>query len=222
MGYDQSYYQRNKDRLNALARARYSNPEWRAKNYPNHVARARRQRLNQRARLRRICEHCQKEFAPTFGKKKYCSESCRVEAARIRVKIHRSKPEIRSQINRIQNQRYKSDPCSRLRRIVSGSVSHALKVKGNQKGGSVLDFLPYSIPQLKAHLEKFFDNTNGFSWENHGTVWHIDHVIPQCLFQYSSLDSKAFRDCWALSNLQPLEKIENIRKGGRYFPDYQI
>jgi len=32
---------------------------------------------------------------------------------------------------------------------------------------------------------------------------------------YTSLDDKLFQECWALSNLQPLEKIANVKKGNR-------
>ena len=54
------------------------------------------------------------------------------------------------------------------------------------------------------------------NWKNYGSYWHIDHIKPKTLFNYSSPEDKEFIKCWSLSNLQPLEKITNIKKGNRY------
>jgi hypothetical protein len=52
--------------------------------------------------------------------------------------------------------------------------------------------------------------------ENYGSYWHIDHIKPRSLFTYTSIEDEQFKKCWALSNLQPLEALENIRKGNKY------
>lgn len=52
------------------------------------------------------------------------------------------------------------------------------------------------------------------SWDNYGE-WHIDHKIPDCKFNYISVNDKEFQKCWALKNLQPLWAIENLRKGSK-------
>lgn len=62
---------------------------------------------------------------------------------------------------------------------------------------------------LAAHLERQF--LPGMTWENHGKVWHVDHIIPCAEFD---LTQKAeIRACFALSNLRPLGARENIQKG---------
>ena len=53
------------------------------------------------------------------------------------------------------------------------------------------------------------------TWDNHGEGWHVDHIIPQVNFSYTSLDDPAFLECWSLANLRPLASRENLRKGGR-------
>ena len=73
---------------------------------------------------------------------------------------------------------------------------------------SALHFTP---DQLRAHLEKQL--LPGMSWENYGTVWHIDHIIPVAAFNITSVDDFDFRRCWCLSNLRPLWKADNLRKG---------
>jgi len=106
-------------------------------------------------------------------------------------------------------------PEIKLRIQVANKVWRALKETKTTKVGSTMDYMPYSIPQLKAHIESFFNNTNGFTWKNHGVKWELDHVIPKTWFHYTSLDSKEFRDCWALSNLMPAPIRFNGEKGDR-------
>jgi 5-methylcytosine-specific restriction endonuclease McrA len=72
--------------------------------------------------------------------------------------------------------------------------------------------LLFSITDLKKHLEKQFDKY--MSWNNYGKYWHIDHIIPHSLFQYTSMEDQSFKDCWALNNLRPLEAKQNLSDGG--------
>ena len=62
-------------------------------------------------------------------------------------------------------------------------------------------FLLYTIDELIKHLEDKF--TDGMTWENYGK-WHIDHIIPDCSFEYTSIQDEEFQKCWSLKNLQPL------------------
>jgi 5-methylcytosine-specific restriction endonuclease McrA len=60
------------------------------------------------------------------------------------------------------------------------------------------------------------------SWENYGKfTWHIDHIIPVAVFNFSSFKDLDFKRCWALSNLQPLEAKKNHSKGCRVSKPFQ-
>ncbi|MBR0693700.1 hypothetical protein [Bradyrhizobium lablabi] len=62
------------------------------------------------------------------------------------------------------------------------------------------------VPHLEAQFEPWM------TWDNYGTEWHIDHRRP-----VSSFDLPAqIKECWALSNLQPLKAIDNLRKGASW------
>ncbi len=61
--------------------------------------------------------------------------------------------------------------------------------------------MPYTVQELISHIEKLF--VGGMCWENYGD-WHLDHIIPISLFTFNSYDHPEFKECWALSNLQPL------------------
>ena len=55
-----------------------------------------------------------------------------------------------------------------------------------------------------------FNMKSDMSWENYGTYWHVDHVFPCALFDFS--DEKERIKCFNWTNLTPLEAIENIKK----------
>lgn len=96
-----------------------------------------------------------------------------------------------------------------LRCVVSRSINQKLKNHGGSKNGSILTALPYSIENLKKHLESKFEP--GMSWENYGS-WHIDHIRPDSSFKYDKMSDDQFLESWSLSNLQPLWAMDNFRK----------
>ena len=119
----------------------------------------------------------------------------------------------KQRMNEYQNEWRKNNktPERRLRSNVSTAVYTALKHAGNIKGGKTFKYLTYTPSQLKVHLEKQFDEF--MSWDNYGTYWNVDHIVPQAALPYDSLEHPNFRKCWALSNLRPLKKKENSSKG---------
>lgn len=54
------------------------------------------------------------------------------------------------------------------------------------------------------------------NWNNYGSYWVIDHKKPKSLFKYYNPEDQAFRDCWCLANLQPLEVKENLNKSNKF------
>ena len=89
-----------------------------------------------------------------------------------------------------------------LRRRMRKALTH------NYKKSSAVKDLGCTIQELKQYLENQFQE--GMTWENYGN-WHIDHIRP-----ISSFEKKApVSDVWALSNLQPLWAIDNLRKNNK-------
>jgi hypothetical protein len=110
-----------------------------------------------------------------------------------------------------EKERRETDPAYKLRTNCSRMIRKAMM--GSKSNSSILDYLPYTMDELKRHLEKQFDDK--MTWNNYGSYWHIDHIVPQSSFAYSSMENQAFKDCWALSNLRPLEAMENIMKSNK-------
>lgn len=116
--------------------------------------------------------------------------------------------------NKVYKQKLRSNnPLFRLSGNCSRMISLALN--GRKENYSIWKFLPYTIDELKKHLESQFNEK--MSWNNYGSYWHLDHIIPQSSFSYINMRDDDFLKCWALNNLQPLEAIKNIKKSNRIF-----
>lgn len=85
-------------------------------------------------------------------------------------------------------------------------------LKGGKAGRSWTTLVDYSLDDLTQHIERQF--TGRMSWANMGR-WHIDHIVPRAAFDYQSPNDTAFKACWALTNLRPLWKRDNIRKSAK-------
>lgn len=68
--------------------------------------------------------------------------------------------------------------------------------------------------QAKQHIERQWKG--GMSWENHGTAWEIDHIVPASRFDVN--DPMQRLQMSHFTNLQPLWKRENRRKLNRVTP----
>jgi len=110
------------------------------------------------------------------------------------------------------NKRYREDIRFRLNILMGNNILKALK---KNKGGRHWESLVgYTIDELKSHLESMF--TDEMNWENHGRVWHIDHIKPKSWFKFNSNEDEEFQQCWSLDNLQPLLTEDNLRKNNKW------
>jgi 16S rRNA G966 N2-methylase RsmD len=123
-------------------------------------------------------------------------------------------------IRRKLREKSKSNVCIKLRNLIRSRVNEAINSTGKSKGGkSVLRFLPYSMEELKAYLESNFEDW--MNWDNYGDLskgvrtWNIDHIMPQSMFEYESMEHANFNRCWSLKNLRPYDSKENFADGNR-------
>lgn len=88
-----------------------------------------------------------------------------------------------------------------LRQCIRGQIADMII----QNMGRVEDLIGYSIDELILHLESHFNEK--INWETRKD-WHIDHIKPRSSFKIDQI-----KECFDLSNLRPLDKIENMKKG---------
>ncbi len=176
------------------------------------------------------CEHCGVVGKRSAGKQKYCDE-CREDAkrvqntvaardrrrtpeakesARLRSAVRSRTSESRAYAVEYEKKRTATDPKFAIDRRMKAQIGNALRSSKAGRGWQQL--VGYTTDELMRRLESLF--LPGMTWENR-SEWHIDHIIPKTRFHYTGTDDPVFSACWALSNLQPLWAVENIKKGAR-------
>lgn len=108
----------------------------------------------------------------------------------------------------IYDKKRNMDLVRKLGQCVSRSMYNALKQ--NKAGQHWEDLVTYDFRQLKEHLENQFDEH--MNWDNMGSYWEIDHIMPQKMFHFTSPTDKQFKLCWSLKNLRPLEWRANRQR----------
>jgi hypothetical protein len=123
---------------------------------------------------------------------------------------------------KLYEQKTKNNVNKKIRKRISNSVYQAIKRNKSVKKGSILSKLPYTIQELRDHLEKQFEpwmnwdnwkQYNPKTWDDNDQstwTWNIDHIEYQKDLLYDSMDHPNFLKCWDLSNLRPYNAKKNI------------
>jgi len=123
---------------------------------------------------------------------------------RIKESIRRRKPENRGK----QRTRIKTDPQFKLKYRMRSRLRSALISIRIKKEKRTIEYLGCSISFLKDYLNCLLEP--GWTWDNYGKMWHIDHIRPCQSFILTREEHR--QKCFHYSNLQPLKGQENIRK----------
>lgn len=98
---------------------------------------------------------------------------------------------------------------------IDGTMSNRIRasLKKGKEGRGWEECVNYTLQDLINHLQLQFNLF--MTWDNYGSYWHLDHIIPKSYFEYTSTTDQAFKDCWGLDNLQPLESYVNMMKSNK-------
>jgi hypothetical protein len=108
--------------------------------------------------------------------------------------------------------RLKNDSLFRMVRSLRSRLLLAFKQQNTKKLNSTFKLTGCTKQELRQHLvSKFRD---GMTLENHGPIWHIDHIRPCASFDLS--DPAQAAACFHYSNLQPLFAKENRMKSDKF------
>lgn len=136
------------------------------------------------------CKFCKK---PIFGLGKHTLHFCkRVECIKQR-----------REASRIQN-RIADNIRTRVLRVVTRGW----------KSAHTLQLVGCSAKSLRLHLQNRF--MRGMNWNNYGSYWHIDHIMPCASFDLTNPAEQ--RACFHYSNLRPLYKKKNRAKSDKIEP----
>ena len=111
-------------------------------------------------------------------------------------------------------------PLTHLKATVAGRVYQALKSIKKNKDNRTLEYLNCDINTFKNWIERQF--TSEMNWDNIGTVWQIDHIVP-ILYK---INGQSPRECDVIRrlhymNTQPMLSWQNMSKGNRYIGGYK-
>jgi len=122
--------------------------------------------------------------------------------------------------NQYENQQYATNPMYKLNSNIRHAIWKSLKTNNLSKNNRHWESLVgYTLQELKTHLETQFDSY--MNWQNHGSYWHIDHIIPLASLTFDSEEHENFRLLWSLGNLQPLFGPENLSKSKKILINFK-
>lgn len=93
-----------------------------------------------------------------------------------------------------------------IRKKISSYIT--LRIKKAGLNGKIERCKYVNIKNMVKNLEDQFDDE--MTWENYGVYWDIDHIVPQCLFDFTDIEQ--IRTCWSEENVRPTVREENAKK----------
>lgn len=185
--------------------------------------------------LERVCKVCRNKGAEISKRKRYQNPDYLKTIIEKRKDYHKKHYQehidwykerdgrLRDHYNKLERERYYpkngrarylrrwANPTYRVSKLMSNRIRGLIKDKDFDKTFLILG---YSVNDVMKRLESKF--RDGMTWDNYGKFWHIDHIKPVSHFSFTSKEDEDFKKCWALENLQPLLKSENLSKGNRF------
>lgn len=155
------------------------------------------------------CKTCRTEINKE-DQKSLTAEQKEIRAKKLKIYYYKDLDKNRKRQRQYNQQKRAIDPLFKLsgnlRNLVKNGFLAAQSKGFNFKNKKTENILGCSFEELKVYFESKFDQN--MNWENYGIYWTIDHIYPVSL-------AKSEEELYSLnhySNLQPLEKIQNIKK----------
>lgn len=169
------------------------------------------------SRFRCYCKDCGREMCKNYKAKnrekvsEYNKKYKEEHKEEVSVYNRNYLVENRKKIQENFKNRRKNNPIFKLRLNLSNRVRKLIKIRKNRT--SYNEFIGCSIQQIRDWLEHNF--YGDMTWENYGTVWHVDHVIP-CI-HFNNEDDDQIKVCFNWANVQPLLVTHNCSKSGSLY-----
>ena len=171
------------------------------------------------SRLKEKAKQYYQENKEKFSKRAKIYHAKNAERQKIKakewLKNNREKRRIYCRAYYAENKHKINTPELRFRRSLGKALWKAIK---KNKKTSILNYIGTSLEELRKYFaSKFYfvkEVNQMMTWENYGTLWHIDHVVPLAFFNL--LDEKQIYKAFHFTNLQPLWASENLSKNSKH------
>lgn len=155
--------------------------------------------------LTTYCKLCTSQYHKNNNYKWYNNNKNRIKTYNLNWKT--LNPEWESQYRK---SRRLKDINFKIRELLSRRLGIALK--GKLKPYKTLELLGCDLKECRQYIEKQFKKE--MSWDNHGKIWEIDHIIPCASFDLTKEEEQ--KKCFHYTNLQPLFKTTQIAESFGY------
>lgn len=109
-----------------------------------------------------------------------------------------------------------------IRQELSRQNGHYMEISSKEVWEGLEKYCGYTREQFLENIESKF--APWMTWENNKRptvpgekTWQLDHIVPRADFKYTRMSDPEFSQCWALSNLNPLESRINMLKSNKNF-----
>jgi hypothetical protein len=109
-----------------------------------------------------------------------------------------------------KNKGWIDNPLGEFKRKVRSNICRYLTSKNKR----TMEYLGCSREE---YLKWLLNNNSNYNLENHGSEWHIDHVIP--LSKFNLEDEKQQLIAFNWRNTMPLSVGENLKKNNKILPE---
>ena len=207
------WYENNKERMYLLKRKRAEenkeeiaiyNKNWRAKNKEEQSSKRKQYRIDNKEKIA-----AQRKASRERNRDK-------IRARKREFRRHNT-DKINEYFRDYMQKRRKNDPCFKamgnMRRTFS-RLCEGVKI-GKTANKRFAEFFGCTEECFCNYIEMQF--TPEMSWENWGTYWQLDHIIPISLCKG---EKEIFKRLSHFTNLQPLIAFDNMSKADNIVPEY--
>lgn len=197
------YLSTKKDKLQESQR------KWREKN-PEYMSEYGKSDKSKEYHRSYYIEHAQ-EYKDR--KKQWRAENPEKESATRKMYNNENRKHLNEYHRDWKSKKRESDINYKLKENTSRRIRYELcTVLNGKKVKRTTEYIGCTIEELKSHLEAKF--SEDMTWDNYGSLWHIDHIIPCAAWNLQNEFENAC--CWNFRNLQPLLSSENQSKRDKY------
>jgi len=127
-----------------------------------------------------------------------------------RAKAHRNSEAGRAYMRDWQAEQHRTNLQYKLAKNLRTRMWYAMQSQ-ECSSKNVIERLGCTLSEFKMHIENQFKP--GWTWDNWGTLWEIDHIKPCAKFDLENPEQ--VKECFHFSNQRPLGKFENRSKGSK-------
>ncbi len=120
-----------------------------------------------------------------------------------------NKEKVTKRIYNRHRERLQTDEVYKLKISIRQLIRSSFRRKNKNKCDKTINILGCSFEEFKNYIQSKFDDK--MSWENYGSYWWFDHIIPLA----SATCEEDVIKLNHFSNFQPLYWKDNIIKGGK-------